>query len=331
MRFDEPGMAGSACQLSLKRASLFAVLAALCWHCSMANFASAQQLYKYRGENGEWIYSDRPPGDNRTVEVRRLARAVADGNVDVSHSFVGTTLELTARNDYHAPVELRIEIAALRGLSYPDPDQEMTWVLPPRSTTMLLQLGLLENGQAPFLEYGFRYMPGDPGARHSPPSPYRAPFAISTDHPITQAYPDVVTHAAPDSYHAVDIAMPIGTDVFAARGGIVFDVASTNFQGGLDMQRDGPAANVVRILHDDGSYAVYAHLNTNTIRVRPGDRVERGDYIADSGNTGYSSGPHLHFVVVRNVGMRVESVPVTFLGPDALGVAPVAGTTLTAY
>jgi murein DD-endopeptidase MepM/ murein hydrolase activator NlpD len=125
--------------------------------------------------------------------------------------------------------------------------------------------------------------------------------------------------------------MPIGTDIVAARAGIVFDVAGTNFQAGLDMQRDGPAANVVRILHDDGTYAVYAHLNTNTIRVRPGDRVERGDYIADSGNTGYSSGPHLHFAVVRNVGMRIESVPITFLGANLQGVPPVSGALLTAY
>lgn len=331
MRFDEPGMAGSACRLTLRQASVAALLAALCWQCFIGEHAFAQQLYKYRGENGEWIYSDRPPGDKRIVEVRQLARAAVDGNVDVSHRFVGTTLELSARNDYHAPVEVYLEIATLRGLSYPDPDQQMVWVLPPRSITMLLQLDLLENGQAPFLEYGFRYIHGDPRARHSASEPYRAPFAVAKDYPITQAYPEVVTHTAPDSYHAVDIAMPIGTDVFAARGGIVFDVASTSFQAGMDLQRDGPAANVVRILHDDGTYAVYAHLNTNTVRVRPGDRVERGDYIADSGNTGYSSGPHLHFVVVRNVGMRVESVPITFLGPDSLGIPPVAGATLTAY
>ena len=88
---------------------------------------------------------------------------------------------------------------------------------------------------------------------------------------------------------------------------------------------------MVRILHDDGTYAIYAHLNTNTIRVKPGDRVERGQYIADSGNTGYSSGPHLHFAVVRNVGLRVESVPVTFLGANSVTVIPASGNLLTAY
>jgi murein DD-endopeptidase MepM/ murein hydrolase activator NlpD len=207
----------------------------------------------------------------------------------------------------------------------------MTWLLPPRSSTSLFQLETQENGNERFLEYGFRYMPGDPSASHNPVEPYRAPFAMSSDHQITQAYPEAVTHTAPDSYFAVDVAMPIGTDIVAARGGIVFDVASKNYRGGLNPKVDGPSANVVRILHDDGTYAVYAHLNTNTIRVKPGERVARGQYIADSGNTGFSSGPHLHFAVLRNVGLRVESVPVTFLGANSDRVIPASGSLLTAY
>jgi murein DD-endopeptidase MepM/ murein hydrolase activator NlpD len=77
--------------------------------------------------------------------------------------------------------------------------------------------------------------------------------------------------------------MPVGTDIHAARGGVVFEVASTNFRGGVDPERDAASANIVRILHDDGTHAVYAHLNWNSIRVKPGDTVERGEYIADSG------------------------------------------------
>ncbi len=298
---------------------------------SLCSAASAQELYKYQDENGDWIFSDRPPEDGQVVESRELEKSPTDAIVDVTHSFEGTTVELTARNDFYAPVELRLEIVTLSGLTFPSAEQPMTWVLPARSNTRLFQLETQENGSERFLEYGFRFMPGDPGATHNSVEPYRAPFAMSSDHPITQAYPEALTHTAPDSYFAVDVAMPIGTDIVAARAGVVFDVASKNFRGGLDPKIDGPSANVVRILHDDGTYAIYAHLNTNTIRVQPGDRVERGQYIADSGNTGYSSGPHLHFAVLRNVGLRVESVPVTFLGANSNRIIPASGNLLTAY
>jgi murein DD-endopeptidase MepM/ murein hydrolase activator NlpD len=183
----------------------------------------------------------------------------------------------------------------------------------------------------PFVEYRYEFLVGDPSAEHAPPGPYRVPFAVASDFPVSQAYPDVVTHTTPDSRYAVDIVMPVGTDVFAARSGTVFDVSAANFRGGTDALRDISLANVVRILHDDGTYAVYAHLNWNSIRVRVGDYVERGEYIADSGNTGYSSGPHLHFVVVRNAGMAMHSVPVQFAGVNASPIAPATGQSLTAY
>ncbi|MDH4255358.1 MAG: M23 family metallopeptidase, partial [Gammaproteobacteria bacterium] len=113
--------------------------------------------------------------------------------------------------------------------------------------------------------------------------------------------------------------------------GVVFEVASTNFKGGVDPEVDGDTANLIRILHDDGTYAVYAHLNWNTIRVEPGDEVRRGQYIADSGNTGFSTGPHLHFAVIRNAGMKPESVPFSFEGPDRSEVTPERGQLLVAY
>jgi hypothetical protein len=68
-------------------------------------------------------------------------------------------------------------------------------------------------------------------------------------------------------------------------------------------------ANMVEILHDDGTIAVYAHLHWDSVRVQPGQFVRRGEYIANSGNTGFSTGAHLHFAVIRNSGLAAESVP----------------------
>jgi murein DD-endopeptidase MepM/ murein hydrolase activator NlpD len=333
MRFDEQTMAGDVQQSVISRsaAGRVAIFAAAALMLVVSGVASSQSMYKYRGDDGEWIYSDRPPDEEAMVEVRDLEVSKSVGIVDVTHEFVGQSVELTAHNELYAPVELTLEIKTIQGLQYPHPDQELRWVLPPKSDTPLFTLDLLENRAPPFLEYQFRYLAGDPSARHRPGGGYRAPFAVASNYPITQAFPEIATHTTRDSQYAVDVAMPIGTDIFAARDGVVFDVASNNFTAGLDPQRDGPKANVVRVMHDDGTYAVYAHLNTNTIRVRPGDRVRRGEYIADSGNTGFSSGPHLHFAVLRNAGMRIESVPVTFTTADSNNVVPSTGAILTAH
>jgi murein DD-endopeptidase MepM/ murein hydrolase activator NlpD len=76
--------------------------------------------------------------------------------------------------------------------------------------------------------------------------------------------------------------------------------------------------------------ALYVHLNWNTIRVVPGQRVRRGEYLADSGNTGFSTGPHLHFVVQRNEGGALVAVPLEFAGATG-PITLVTGQTYTAY
>lgn len=321
-------MAGNARRLVPDRTAIFFCIALL---AALATAAPAQELYKYQDKDGNWIYSDKRPADAQNVESRVLQGNEPDSIVDVDHSFDNEIVTLTARNDFYAPVELRLEFTESRDLQLPGNEHPLAWVLPARTEMPILQLPITDGAIQPELSYQIRYMPGDPRARHDATAPYRAPFAISTNHRITQAYPDGETHRTPDSFYAVDISMPIGTDVVAARAGIVFAVASTHFRSGLDAETDGPAANVVRILHDDGTYAIYAHLNTNSIRVQPGEYVERGQYIADSGNTGFSSGPHLHFAVVRNTGLQIASIPITFLGPNSGSIEPASGNILTAY
>ena len=317
--------------MAVARAGVSLAAMALFLALFVAVAATAQTLYKYRGADGEWIYSDRPPDDGEAEETRDLESGSVTGTLNVSHEALGRMIRISANNRFHAPMELVIDFDRIEGVQFPHPDQELRWVLPPRSDTVLLELAVLDGVAAPELAYSSRATIGDPEAEHQPASLYRVPFAVANDFPVTQAYPDVNTHDTPDSSYAIDVAMPIGTDIFAARGGIVIDVADTNFRAGLDRDRDAPAANVVRILHGDGTYAIYAHLNWNSIRVSAGDLVERGDYIADSGNTGFSTGPHLHFAVVKNAGMRPESVPVQFEGAGSSVVVAATGSVLTAY
>jgi murein DD-endopeptidase MepM/ murein hydrolase activator NlpD len=293
--------------------------------------AGAQTMYKYRGPDGEWMYTDRAPPDEMEVEVRELDPPSVAPMVDVTYRVIDRQIELIARNSYHAPVEVLLGLDELRSVALPPPDQTLNFVLEPLGERSLITFDVLDTGDAPLIAYHYRYLPGDPESRHEPDRPYRVPFAVAKNHTISQAYPYAMTHGSVDAHYAVDIAMPIGTDIYAARGGTVFEVASTNFRGGLDPEEDGASANLIRILHDDGTYGVYAHLNWNTIRVEIGDTVQRGEYIADSGNTGFSSGPHLHFAVIRNGGMQPESVPIVFEGPNSSEITPERGNGLTAY
>lgn len=291
----------------------------------------AQELYKFRGENGEWEFSDRKPDASIESETRELARGASKPAVRVFYQNADGEIRLFASNDFYAPVQIVLEIEQLLGVQLPPADQPLQFVAAPRAETFLTKFLPREGAARPRVAYRFAYVLGDPQARHMPERPYRAPFAVANSYPISQAYPFAITHTTPDAFHAVDIVMPIGTDVYAARRGTVIDVASTNFRNGLDPTLDGAAANQIRILHEDGTYAIYAHLNWNTIRVRPGDEVLRGQYIADSGNTGFSTGPHLHFAVVRNADTQIEAVPILFEGANGAAVVPELGNTLVAY
>ena len=102
-----------------------------------------------------------------------------------------------------------------------------------------------------------------------------------------------------------DYAVPTGTTVMAAHGGTVVK-AGPNGAG------DGPAyGNAVVIKHGNGTYSQYAHLSQ--VNVKIGQVVKTGQKIALSGNTGNSSGPHLHFEIrtTPNYGSAVD--PVKFL------------------
>jgi murein DD-endopeptidase MepM/ murein hydrolase activator NlpD len=109
--------------------------------------------------------------------------------------------------------------------------------------------------------------------------------------------------------------MPEGTPIIAARSGRVVKIE--NDQAGRGNDASG---NFVRVLHDDGTQGVYLHLKQGSVSVRPGQRVAVGSALGLSGNTGNSSGPHLHFVVQQRTEAGLVSIPYEFNQP--VGVLP---------
>jgi murein DD-endopeptidase MepM/ murein hydrolase activator NlpD len=290
----------------------------------------AQTLYQYRDANGVLVFTDRMPPEGQAFEERALEPSGQRGEVQLLDREIEGGTVLVARNTYYAPVEVVWRLTEVDNVST-DAPATGSMVVPARGDHELMTLRRTRPSESMRFEYEFRYILGAPDAVHRPEQSYRLPYALASSHPVSQAHPDTVTHVDAASQHALDFAMPIGTGIYAARDGIVVDVASDFFETGLDPNVDGPRANFVRVLHDDGTMSLYAHLNWNSIRVVSGQRVRRGEHVADSGNTGFSSGPHLHFVVQRNGGGRLVSVPIEFAGASGGSFIPRRGEHPVAY
>jgi len=127
-------------------------------------------------------------------------------------------------------------------------------------------------------------------------SSYVLPYPAGASYRLAQSY------CYPCGGHrdqlAYDFEMPIGETVTAARAGIVRRVRNDVPDTGSE--EDPGRHNHIMIQHDDGTVALYAHLKQDGIVVREQDRVEIGQRIALSGNSGNTLGePHLHFGVYQ--------------------------------
>ncbi len=91
----------------------------------------------------------------------------------------------------------------------------------------------------------------------------------------------------PMMHNGIDIAVPIGTEVVSVQDGVVHSI-----------HYDDRSGKYVSVKHANGVRTTYCHLNKQL--VAKGDVVKKGDLIAMSGNTGRSTGPHVHYIVRIN-------------------------------
>lgn len=122
---------------------------------------------------------------------------------------------------------------------------------------------------------------------------YDLPFERGKSYPLDQGYNGTFSH---QNQKSLDFRMPEGSKIFAAREGTVVDVVEDNNQhcASKDCVKFN---NKIIILHPDGTFGEYVHLKFNGAEVRHGEPVARGQFLGYSGNTGWTTGPHLHFSV----------------------------------
>jgi len=146
---------------------------------------------------------------------------------------------------------------------------------------------------------------------------YALPWASGETHVCVQGNDTFATHRGERYRYAWDFLMQPGTIVHAARSGIVRDVEANHGQWpGLHV------GNQITIVHEDGTMAVYGHLNGDRMRVRPGQSVRRGQAIGGAGLSGRTLYPHLHFHVLDADG---RGLPVAFLDIPPPGIPHVWG------
>jgi hypothetical protein len=147
---------------------------------------------------------------------------------------------------------------------------------------------------------------------------YRLPFPATEARLVIQGNNGVFSHTGRYRY-AWDFQMPEGSDVTAAEAGVVAEVIDRYTEGRPDHALED-RANVVVIDHGRARFSVYQHLKLGGALVTEGQPVERGQLIGHSGNTGFTTGPHLHFAVIDH---RNRSQAVCFA--DVEGGVPVQG------
>ena len=281
----------------------------------------AKNIYKYQDENGIWHFTDQAPAENIEFDTVYMERE-PEPRIKMRREGQNESPVYLLYNDFWGPVEIELKFEeAVNVLS--EPALPARFILPAQTERTLLGIGALDQSKGFQYRLSLSSVPGRPIKSPLQGIVVLPPFSPDEEYPISQGFKGEKTHNSPDSTYAVDIAMPVGTAIHASRGGTVMDVEEDFNRGGTDFKKFADKANHVRIVHDDGTMALYAHLDLASVIVRPGARVRRGQKIARSGNTGFSSGPHLHFAIQQNTGMQLISIPFKFRTPDGTTIEPV--------
>lgn len=141
--------------------------------------------------------------------------------------------------------------------------------------------------------YEYRIHYGHESHTHDDDYLYTLPYRPGSAYRISQSHTNITTHRYGNLY-AIDWDMPVGDPVHAARGGVV---VSTYDQSDATSASGSATANHIWVQHSDATIGKYLHLDHEGIFVTEGQTVAAGQRIGTSGNTGFSSGPHLHFSV----------------------------------
>lgn len=230
----------------------------------------------------------------------------------------GDNVELRARNLRNYPITFTLSVRS------GDRPQTVTRTLAPRQSEPVMQVEGAGGRPAGEFRISYDWTVGDKDAVHDDDHLYSLPYSSGKSYRVLQGYGSRFSHTGLEEF-AIDLDMPVGTPIHAARAGVVARVEESHTRGCWE-DGCGKYANYIVILHSDGTTGEYYHLNRNGAIVSVGDSVSQGQRIGYSGNTGHSTMPHLHFAVYRATDWGdTQSIPVRFQSADGVIFRPRRG------
>jgi murein DD-endopeptidase MepM/ murein hydrolase activator NlpD len=231
--------------------------------------------------------------------------------VSIANKKGGGVTTFTVQNLQSAEVTVTIE-AKLSNYT-PNKPLPVTLTVPPKSKVEAFTLSPAKPDGDSTWSYTYFATWGNLTANHDDTVVYALPYAPGEAYPVSQGFHGSYSHTGGDAF-AIDFKMDEGTHVHAARPGVVVGSRDDSSNGGPSKKYEWDA-NYILIQHNDGTLGHYVHLQKGGNRVKVGDLVKVGDWIGKSGNTGHTTGPHLHFAVFKAAnGKSRQTFPIRFNG-----------------
>lgn len=215
--------------------------------------------------------------------------------IEVYEDQEGDKINLYAHNSGHCPVSIMMSFPTIKNLKA-NKGLPVEMVIPNDGEEhLIVSLQLINTKASSNYVFDFRYALGDIfDTKHDANYAYTLPFQKGKRSVVGQGYNGRFSH---HGIKALDFDLKTGTEVLAAREGTVVAIKEDSNHGCKSQKCKGHS-NYILVYHDeDGTFASYVHLKKDGAKVKAGDKVKAGQVIGYSGNTGWSSGPHLHFEV----------------------------------
>ncbi|WP_299765332.1 M23 family metallopeptidase [uncultured Dokdonia sp.] len=213
-----------------------------------------------------------------------------------------------ADNNEYCPVSIQLEFT-VTNLRLHDQNNSVYVIQPHQKKQLVTQLTVIDKRKGYKLSYTSLTNYGDTTKdTYDQEYHYDLPFAKGASFQVDQGYNGTFSHY---TKNALDFDMPIGSEVHAIRDGIVVKVVKQHNQN-CGTKECKQYNNHIIIYHSDGTFAEYTHLKQNGATVAIGDSIRQGQLIGYSGNTGWSTGPHLHLEVFLQRMRKRETLQTKF-------------------